>query len=205
MASTSGTSELTTPLLQQQNSGVSDSGLEAPGIYSSAATARQAANQANDSYVAGFGEFIRRMLGIYSYRDPTLMNKPRKIPMRVEPKTYLALERTFLNWLSMAVTIATLGTTLLGFSAFKGPEVSDTTFLTPRVLQLITCCLLPFGMLILGYSIFIYNQRVSALKAKEMRYFEDKISPVVISFFIISCLTVLFFARIVEIYHSFQE
>lgn len=37
------------------------------------------------------------------------------------------------------------------------------------MLSLITCLLLPFGMLLLGYSIFIYDQRLSALKAKEVR------------------------------------
>mmetsp|Transcript_39182 Transcript_39182/g.100109 ORF Transcript_39182/g.100109 Transcript_39182/m.100109 type:complete len:205 (-) Transcript_39182:235-849(-) len=204
MASTSRNNEITTPLLQQQHSAVSES--EEPGIYSSAATAREhVVKEHENQRYGGFGEFIRRMLGIYSYRDPTLMNKPRKIPMRVEPKTYLALERTFLNWLSMSVTIATLGTTLLGFSAFKTTEVTDEAFLSPRVLSLITCLLLPFGMLLLGYSIFIYDQRLSALKAKEMRYFEDKLSPVVICFFIITTLTALFVARAVEIYHSFQD
>ena len=35
--------------------------------------------------------------------------KPRKIPMRIEPKTYFANERTFLSWLHMAVTLGSVG------------------------------------------------------------------------------------------------
>jgi uncharacterized membrane protein YidH (DUF202 family) len=34
--------------------------------------------------------------------------KPRKVPVKVEPKVYFANERTFLAWLHMAVTLATI-------------------------------------------------------------------------------------------------
>ena len=40
----------------------------------------------------------------------------RTTPMRVEPKTFFANERTFLTWLHMAVTIGTIAAALLGFS-----------------------------------------------------------------------------------------
>ena len=38
------------------------------------------------------------------------------IPMKIEPKTFFANERTFLSWLHMAVTIGSIGAALLGFS-----------------------------------------------------------------------------------------
>ena len=46
-------------------------------------------------------------------------DKPRMraVPMKVEPKTFFANERTFLHWLHMAVTIGSISAALLGFAA----------------------------------------------------------------------------------------
>lgn len=49
------------------------------------------------------------------------------------------------------------------------PEEPVAGYLTPKVMQLMSCCLLPVGLLILFYSIFVYNERVTALKQKEVR------------------------------------
>jgi len=41
----------------------------------------------------------------------------RSTPMKLEPKTFFANERTFLSWLHMAVTIGSIAAALLGFAA----------------------------------------------------------------------------------------
>lgn len=41
----------------------------------------------------------------------------RTTPMRIEPKTFFANERTFLAWLHMAVTLGSISAALLGFAA----------------------------------------------------------------------------------------
>ena len=38
-------------------------------------------------------------------------------PMRIEPKTFFANERTFLAWLHMAVTLGSISAALLGFAS----------------------------------------------------------------------------------------
>uniref|UniRef100_A0A061QWJ2 Vacuolar transport chaperone-like protein n=1 Tax=Tetraselmis sp. GSL018 TaxID=582737 RepID=A0A061QWJ2_9CHLO len=148
----------------------------------------------------GCKEMLRHALGIYSYKDPSLMSKPRKIPMRVEPKTYFALERTLLNWVSMSMALGTLGATLLGFSA--GPTAAlgpaSRAFMTPAALQLIAMMLLPLGIALLIYSAWVYHERVKALKAKEMRYFEDRVCPTAVSVFIIIALSGLFATRLAD-------
>ena len=50
--------------------------------------------------------------------------KPRAVPMRVEPKTCFANERTFLSWLHMAVLIGSIGWEEL-------PPTSSTTLWNP--------------------------------------------------------------------------
>ena len=40
----------------------------------------------------------------------------RKIPLRIEPKTYFALERTYLSWMHMAVMMGGITSALVGLS-----------------------------------------------------------------------------------------
>jgi Domain of unknown function (DUF202) len=50
----------------------------------------------------------------------------RTTPMRIEPKTFFANERTFLSWLHMAITIGSIAAALLGFSgAIQGGSTSE--------------------------------------------------------------------------------
>jgi uncharacterized membrane protein YidH (DUF202 family) len=44
--------------------------------------------------------------------------------LRIEPKTFLANERTFLSWLHMSVTIGSIAAALLSFSGTSTPKVS---------------------------------------------------------------------------------
>lgn len=37
-----------------------------------------------------------------------IIQKPRKVPVKVEPKVFFANERTFLAWLHMSVTMASI-------------------------------------------------------------------------------------------------
>ena len=49
--------------------------------------------------------------------DGSGSGKPRKMPMKVEPKTFFANERTYLKWVHIAVTLGGIGGILLGFSS----------------------------------------------------------------------------------------
>ena len=54
-----------------------------------------------------FGGWFRR--GRANERRGRTGGTPRTVPMRIEPKTYFANERTFLSWLHTAVLIGTIG------------------------------------------------------------------------------------------------
>lgn len=51
-------------------------------------------------------------------RSPEIKRKTtlNSTPMKIEPKTFFANERTFLSWLHMAVTIGSIACALLGFA-----------------------------------------------------------------------------------------
>ena len=53
-----------------------------------------------------------KLLGIAPGRQMTTTT-----PMRIEPKTFFANERTFLAWLHMAVTLGSISAALLGFAS----------------------------------------------------------------------------------------
>ncbi len=57
------------------------------------------------------------------------------VPMRIEPKTFFANERTFLSWLHMAVTIGTIGAALLGFSGAAPRDAHASTAVRLRGCQ----------------------------------------------------------------------
>lgn len=63
--------------------------------------------------------FFDRLVGNYK---PRL----RATPMKLEPKTFFANERTFLSWLHMAVTIGSIAAALLGFAATADRYFSHT-------------------------------------------------------------------------------
>ena len=55
----------------------------------------------------------------------------RKIPLRIEPKTYFALERTYLSWMHMAVMMGGITSALVS-SGFSQPntELHDWNLLS---------------------------------------------------------------------------
>lgn len=58
-------------------------------------------------------------------------NMATTIPMKIEPKTFFANERTFLSWLHMAVTIGSIGAALLGFSGAASEDPKAHTVRPP--------------------------------------------------------------------------
>lgn len=50
-------------------------------------------------------------LKFWTDKEPS--GKPRKIPVKVEPKVFFANERTFLAWLNMAVTLSSIAIAIL--------------------------------------------------------------------------------------------
>ena len=79
--------------------------------------------------------------------------KERKVPMRIEPKTFFASERTYLAWLHTAVTLGSIGGALLGFSSpgggsgvTKGIKVSDISCITGVVLVTLAVAMIAYAM-----------------------------------------------------------
>jgi uncharacterized membrane protein YidH (DUF202 family) len=56
------------------------------------------------------------------------------VPQRLEPKTFLASERTFLSWMHMSITLGSIAAALLAFAAesSKSKSPMHAVRATPR-------------------------------------------------------------------------
>ena len=76
-------------------------------------------------------KFLRRKFGLGGdgSEQPSRPQQPRTVPMRIEPKTYFANERTFLSWLHTAVLIGTIGAGLVSVHMGRAgqPRQDDST------------------------------------------------------------------------------
>lgn len=82
------------------------------------------------------------------------------MPTKVEPKTFFANERTFMGWVSMAVSIQTMALLLVNFGQ--------------RIPGMI---LFPFCFLFMVYALYTYFWRMSNIQKRNSVAYHDKCGP----------------------------
>eukprot|EP01135_Chromosphaera_perkinsii_P000182 Nk52_evm3s39 gene=Nk52_evmTU3s39 len=90
---------------------------------------------------------------------------------RIEPKTYLANERTFLGWLSIGITIATFSIALMDFGG-------DSAFISG-------CIYTPIAVIFMIYSLIMYNKRGNQIRNLHSGAFDDRYGPCILVFLLI--------------------
>lgn len=100
------------------------------------------------------------------------------VPVRIEPKVYFANERTFLKWLSFAVLIGSIATTLLNFVPADDPR------------GLISAALFTLAALLaIAYSAIIFVYRALRLRARSAEgLYYDKYGPTILCFVLLAAL-----------------
>jgi len=101
--------------------------------------------------------------------EATTAGKQMVIPIAVEPRTYMANERTFLKWLRVAVTAVTAGVSLI---AFMGHNME---FIIPGIIILVV------GFLLMIRSWFIYKRRLSAMTKRIEIDWSDSMGSIIIT------------------------
>jgi uncharacterized membrane protein YidH (DUF202 family) len=81
--------------------------------------------------------------------------KPRKVPVKIEPKVFFANERTFLAWLHMAVTLASISIAILAFAE------------TNAWSQIYGLLLMPVAIAFCGYALWMYIKRAAMIRRKD--------------------------------------
>mmetsp|Transcript_2063 Transcript_2063/g.7975 ORF Transcript_2063/g.7975 Transcript_2063/m.7975 type:complete len:181 (+) Transcript_2063:43-585(+) len=93
-------------------------------------------------------------------------DKPRKAPVKVDPKVFFANERTFLAWLHMALVLGGISIGIIAFSDKHAPWSAAYGFV-----------LLPVAIAFVVYALRQYYARARAIRAREPGPYEDRTGP----------------------------
>jgi uncharacterized membrane protein YidH (DUF202 family) len=96
------------------------------------------------------------------------MLKPRRAPLKLEPKVYFANERTLMAWTHLSVWLATAAVTILGF-ADANPQS-----------QLYGITLVPVALSFILYAIIQYVRRAGMIRRRDPGPYEDIFGPVLL-------------------------
>lgn len=109
-------------------------------------------------------------------------NKPieYKKPVKIEPKTFFANERTFIQWLSASLLITTLSFALIGFN-------TETSKISGLIM-------FPVAVIFIVYSLIIYLLRINSIKNRDTQNYIDIYGPIaLVSILIISMICTIIF------------
>ena len=114
-------------------------------------------------------------------------SKPRKLPVKIEPKVYFANERTFLAWMHMSITLASISVAITAFA-----EANDWS-------QLYGLILMPCSIAFCCYSLFMYIKRSRMLRAKDPGPYDDKVGPIVLCSMLALSIVINFFVKMYDL------
>lgn len=138
-----------------------------------------------------------KLYGTKFYTPGASLQLPRKIPIRVEPKSYFANERTFLSWMSMAITLGGVSSALIGFS---GDEDGTEQVISKRTIDIITVVYAPVSLFIMAYALFTYEWRSRFMHKKQIGFFDDKVGPITVSILVLLTLIVIFVVALIDFF-----
>lgn len=126
----------------------------------------------------GVGALFRRN----TKPSPSLSVASKK-PVRVEPKSYFANERTFIQWVSSALLLLTISVLLLGIESEHG-EISAYA----RKSGIIVCV---GGVIVVCYATFVYFRRLRLLSRGIPYGYIDHFGPLVLALCVCTGVVVL--------------
>lgn len=127
------------------------------------------------------------------------------LPQRLEPKTFLASERTFLSWLHMAITLASIAAALLAFAATSHKTHDRMHALSRNLVEFIALLLLPLAAFIVAYALMVFLWRNSQIAMKQASYIDDRRGPLLLSVLVVSALSAIFIVSAVDLYDQIKE
>eukprot|EP00981_Chlorochromonas_danica_P013550 scaffold6470_cov243-Ochromonas_danica.AAC.2 len=107
---------------------------------------------------------------------------------KVEPKLFLANERTFISWLHMAVMLSSISVGVLAFSN------------TQSNAQDLALTMLPISLLFIFYALRTYLIRGTKIRTRDAERWDDPLGPVLLTLMLVFALSVQFIMKIRDIW-----
>ncbi|CAM9827646.1 unnamed protein product, partial [Hapterophycus canaliculatus] len=143
------------------------------------------------------GKFLSRQLSLRSFQQTVkghanTINKASNVKASsVEPKTFFANERTFIQWISAAVFVYGVSTALFAFDA-SDPNQNGVAIASAAILSAVS-------LMILIYGAVIFYLRLDRLKSrKDSRVFADKWGPGMLALGLFAAIVTVLVMQIVD-------
>jgi len=95
---------------------------------------------------------------------PAFKPKPLKVPVKIEPKTFFANERTFLQWINTVVIMAVVSTSFVSFGNAAAQQVG--------------LILVVISLLFAFYALIVFHWRRRAIRARDVTTaYDDQFGP----------------------------
>ncbi|KAK2080664.1 hypothetical protein QBZ16_000518 [Prototheca wickerhamii] len=127
------------------------------------------------------------------------------IPMRLEPKTFLASERTFLSWMHMAITLASIATALLAFAGASKQRLDPLHRVGGNLVLFVAFILLPLAIFIVAYAAVVFTWRSRQIALKQASYIDDRRGPYLLVVLVVLALSAIFVASSVDLITTWRE
>lgn len=116
------------------------------------------------------------------------MMKPRKAPVKIEPKVFFANERTFLAWMHLSVTLAGASIAILAFAEDQNPFS-----------QLYGILLLPVAIAFIIFSLHQFMRRAAMIRNRSPGPYEDTVGPAVLGIILMMTIVAQFALKLYSI------
>ena len=116
------------------------------------------------------------------------LQKMRKVPIKIEPKVFFANERTFLAWLHMSVTLASISMAIVALA-----DANEWS-------QLYGLLLMPVSIAFCVYSLWLYIKRAGMLRRKDPGPYENQTGPIVLATLLSISIVINFCVKLYDYY-----
>lgn len=121
------------------------------------------------------------MFGTRYHTEGAALQLPRKVPMRVEPKSFFANERTFLSWCSMATTMGGVSSAMVGLTFSRSGGSTEGRVISRRTVDMISAVYVPLAVMMVAYALFMFTSRSTFMRKKQVGFFDDKVGPITLA------------------------
>ncbi|KDD74760.1 VTC domain-containing protein [Helicosporidium sp. ATCC 50920] len=126
-------------------------------------------------------------------------------PQRLEPKTFLASERTFLSWLHMAVTLAAIASALLAFAGAAKDKHDPLHKVGGNLVVFVALLLLPLAIAIVAYAVVAFHWRSTQIALKRAAAIDDQRGPYLLVTLVVLALSAIFLASCIDLVDALRE
>ncbi|WIA35665.1 hypothetical protein OEZ86_004076 [Tetradesmus obliquus] len=165
-------------------------------------------------FVMPFDERVKIALGsdvaISAVKHPPLFRPEGRSPLRgwrarrwghpvqlLECREFFYSEAIFLDWLRVAITMASVAVLLLGFSAMAYVNPLKRPVL--HVAEMISLLLLPASCVVAGYAIRVYVWRSKRLHSMRYRRVDDQVGPILMTAVFVAAMTAALLVNIADL------